>query len=77
MIAKRCCSLRSGSERASADRTLHQVLQSLQRLFPILFLAAVYSRLDDDDPFLGNALVGKLQQLFFIDWLFSHNTYWR
>ena len=50
----------------SADRTLNQVLQTLQRLFPILLLAAVFLSFDDNDPFLGNALVRKLQQPLFV-----------
>jgi hypothetical protein len=41
-------------------------LQSLQRLFPVLFLAAVFLSFDDNDPFFGNALVGKLQQSLFV-----------
>ena len=46
--------------------TLNQVLESLQRFLPVLFLAAVFLSLDDNNTFFGNALVIQLQYLLLV-----------
>src|SRR6476620_655317 len=48
------------------DRTFNQFLQPSQSLFPVLFLAAVFLRLDDNHTFGGDALVVDFQQTLLV-----------